>query len=148
MVQATPFDDVVQVFGGPALLGAGPLRSYFDFDRVIHEGLPVSAFRYAVESLGQPEKTVVEGIGMSRTTLARRKQAGRLGFVDSERAVRLGSVIALGKVVLGSTRAVGRWLLNANGALGGEIPIRLLQTDVGARHVEAVLGRALLGGFS
>ncbi len=145
-VQHAAFDHVLSVFGGPALLGAGRLRSYFDFDRVIHDGLPVSAFRYAVDSLGQPEKTVVEGIGISRTTLGRRKQSGRLGFVDSERAVRLGSVIALGKVVLGSTRAVGRWLLKANGALGGEFPLRLLQTDVGARQVEAVLGRALLGG--
>jgi len=148
MVQLATFDDVLEVFGGRVLLGADPLRSYFDFDRVIHDGLPVSAFRYAVESLGQPEKIVVEAIGISRMMLGRRKQAGRLGFVDSERAVRLGSVIALGKVVLGSARAVGRWLLKANGALGGEIPLRLLQTDVGAREVEAVLGRALLGGFS
>ncbi len=148
MVQAPGFDDVLEAFGGRALLGGGALRSYFDFVRVIHDGLPVSAFRYAVESLGQPEKTVVEGIGISRTTLGRRKQTGRLGVVDSERAIRLGSVIALGKVALGSTRAVGRWLLKANGALGGEIPLRLLQTDVGARQVEAVLGRALLGGFS
>ena len=147
MVQPA-FDDVLKVFGGRALLGPGALRSHFDFDRVIHDGLPVSAFRHAVDSLEHPEKTVVEGIGISRTTLGRRKQAGRLGFVDSERAVRLGSVIALGKVALGSTRAVGRWLLKANGALGGEIPLRLLQTDVGARQVEAMLGRALLGGFS
>src|ERR1700681_4886005 len=142
------FDDILQVFGGRALLGVGSLRSHFYFDCVIHDGLPVAAFRYAVDSLGQPERTVVDGIGISRTTLGRRKHAGRLGVVDSERAVRLGSVIALGKVVLGSTRAVGRWLLKANGALGGEIPLRLLQTDVGARQVEAVLGRVLLGGFS
>ena len=148
MVQPEAFNGVLEAFGGRDLLGARALRSYFDFDRVIHDGLPVAAFRYAVDSLGQPEKTVVEGIGISRTTLGRRKQAGRLGFVDSERAVRLGSVIALGKVALGSTHAVGRWLLKANSALGGAIPLRLLQTDVGARQVEAVLGRALLGGFS
>ncbi|MEA2785882.1 MAG: hypothetical protein QOF71_1986 [Candidatus Eremiobacteraeota bacterium] len=148
MIQPATFDDVLQAFGGRALLGAGALRSYFDFDRLIHDGLPVSAFRYAVDSLGQPENIVVAGIGISRRTLGRRKHAGRLGFVDSERAVRLGSVIALGNVALGSTRAVGRWLLKANSALGGDIPLRLLQTDVGAREVEAVLGRALLGGFS
>jgi len=101
-----------------------------------------------VESLGQPEKTIVEGIGISRTTLSRRKQSGRLGFVDSERAVRLGTIIALGKAALGSTAAAGRWLLKPNAALGGVVPIGLLQTDVGARQVEAVLGRALLGGYS
>lgn len=148
MVHHAQFHAIVDAFGGAASLGGGSLRSALDFDRVIHDGMPVLAFRHVVESLGQPEKTVVEGIGISRTTLARRKQAGRLGFVDSERALRLGSVIALGKVVLGSPGAVGRWLLKANAALGGQIPLRLLQTDVGAREVEAVLGRALLGGFS
>lgn len=148
MIQHVGFDEVLEVFGGRVLLGPGRLRSYFDFDRVIHDGLPVSAFRHAVDSLGQPENAVVEGLGISRTSLGRRKQVRRLGFVDSERAVRLGSVIALGKVALGSTGAVGRWMLKANGALGGEIPLRLLQADVGARQVESVLGRALLGGFS
>lgn len=148
MVQRTALDELVSVFGGRPQLGGGALRSYIDFDRLIHDGLPVSAFRHAVESLGQPERAVVEGIGISRTTLGRRKQAGRLGFVDSERAVRLGSIVALGKVALGSTQAVGGWLLKPNSALGGAIPIALLQTDVGAREVEALLGRALFGGFS
>lgn len=148
MAQRVSFDDIVAVFGGQERLGRGALRSYFDFDRLIRDGLPVSAFRHAVESLDQPERMVVEGIGISRNVLGRRKAAGRLGFVDSERAVRLGSIIALGRVVLGSTRVAGRWLFKANAALAGEIPLRLLQTDVGTRHVEAVLGRALLGGFS
>lgn len=148
MVQRAELDDVVSVFGGSRELGPGVFRSYLDLDRLIHDGLPVSAFRHAIESIEQPEKTVVEGIGISRTTLGRRKQSGRLGFFDSERAVRLGSVIALGKVALGSARAAGQWLLKPNSALGGAVPLKLLQTDVGARQVEAVLGRALLGGFS
>jgi putative toxin-antitoxin system antitoxin component (TIGR02293 family) len=148
MAQRAELDDVVSVFGGRRKLGPGIFRSYRDLDRLIHEGLPVSAFRYVIESLEQPEKMVLEVIGISRTSLGRRKRSGRLGFVDSERAVRLGAVIALGKVALGSTCAAGQWLLKRNGVLGGMVPLKLLQTDVGARQVEAVLGRALLGGFS
>jgi putative toxin-antitoxin system antitoxin component (TIGR02293 family) len=148
MVQRSTLDEVAEVFGGRDSLSPGPLTSFYDFDRVIHEGMPVPAFRHAVDSLGQPEKTIVEGIGISRSTLGRRKRSGRLGQVNSERAVRLGAVIALGKVALGSAVATGRWLLKPNAALGGVVPIGLLQTDVGARQVEAVLGRALLGGYS
>jgi putative toxin-antitoxin system antitoxin component (TIGR02293 family) len=148
MVQQTVFDTMVKLFGGPKNLGAGSLRSYFDFDRVIHEGLPLSALLRAIESLKQPEQTILDGMGMSHATLSPRKRTGRLGFVDSERAVRLGAVIALASIALGSNRAVGRWLLARNSALGGELPIRLLKTDVGARQVEEVLGRALLGSFS
>jgi putative toxin-antitoxin system antitoxin component (TIGR02293 family) len=142
MVRRTSFADLISVFGGRRRLGAGALRSYLDFDRLIHDGLPVRALRYVLDSLGQPEEKIVEGIGLSRTTLSRRKQAGRLGFVASERAVRLGIIVVLGKAALGSTRAVGCWLLEPNDVLGGAIPIALLQTGVGARQVEAALGRS------
>lgn len=67
--------------------------------------------------------------------------------MESEHAILLASVIALGKVALGSTRGTRRWLQTPNVALD-EIPFRSLQADVGARQVEAVLGRALLCGFS
>jgi len=148
MVHRAALDDVVEVFGGRDELGGTGLRSYLDVDRLVHDGVPVSAFRRVLESLELPERTVAEGIGISRTTLGRRKQTGRLGFADSERALRLGSVVALAKIALGSARAAGRWLLKPNAALAGAVPITLLQTDFGARQVEAVLGRALLGGFS
>ena len=148
MVQRDSVERIVEALGGPASVGPGPVASFLDLNRLIHDGLPIEAFQHVLRSLGQPEKTIVEGIGISRSTLSRRKQAGRLGIVDSERAVRLGSVTALGMAALGSAAAAGRWLLKPNAALGGAVPIGLLQTDVGARQVEAVLGRALFGGYS
>src|SRR5579883_1088360 len=125
MVHRSALDGVVDVFGGAKELGDAGLRSYLDVDRLIHDGVPVSAFRRVIESLELPERTVVEGIGISRTTLSRRKQTGRLGFADSERALRLGSVTALGKIALGSARAAGRWLLKPNAALAGAVPLTL-----------------------
>jgi putative toxin-antitoxin system antitoxin component (TIGR02293 family) len=140
--------DVVGVLGGPEALEAGRIRSFFDFDRVIREGIPVRAFRHAVAELGGSESAVATAIGIPRTTLHRRKATGRLGFAESERVVRLGVIAALGKQVFGSTAAAGRWLGRPNRALGGRIPLELLRTDVGGRQVEAVLGRALFGGYS
>jgi putative toxin-antitoxin system antitoxin component (TIGR02293 family) len=43
--------------------------------------------------------------------------------------------------VLGSEEKASRWLMTPNRALGGEPPIALLETDLGARQVEDVLGR-------
>ena len=142
------FEDVVDVLGGAKALGDKELHSFFDFDRVIHAGVPIRAFQHVVDLIGASETTIATAIGIARTTLGRRKAAGRLGFEESERVVRLGVIVALGKRVLGSTLAAGRWLAKPNRALGGRIPLELLQTDVGARQVEAVLGRALLGGYS
>ena len=149
MVQRVILDDTVEVLGGPAVFGHA-VRSNRDLDLCIREGLPVSALRYTIEALGESESAIVSGIGMSRSTLTRRKRngTGRLGLTESERTVRLGRIAAMGRVVLGSTAAAGRWLLKPNKALGGAVPLSLLQTDVGAREVEAVLGRALHGGYS
>ena len=61
-----------------------------------------------LESLGEPEKAIVEGIGIPRTTLGRQKIAGRLGSAESERAVRLALLMALGKTALGSVQSHGK----------------------------------------
>ncbi len=142
------FEDVVDVLGGAKALEDGELHSFFDFDRVIHAGVPIGAFQHAVDLIGGSEATIATAIGIARTTLNRRKVSGRFVSEESERVVRLGLIVALGKQALGSTRAAGRWLVKPNRALGGRVPLELLQTDVGARQVEAVLGRALLGGYS
>lgn len=141
-------EDIVDVLGGAEALEDAELHSFFDFDRVIHAGVPIRAFRHAVAAIGAPETTIAAAMGIPRTTLGRRKAAGRLGFEESERVVRLSLIAALGKQALGSTLATGRWLVKPNRALGGRIPLELLQTDVGARQGEAVLGRALFGAFS
>ena len=41
-----------------------------------------------------------------------------------------------------------RWLHTANRALGGQMPLQLLDTDLGSRQVEEILGRIEYGVFS
>ena len=43
--------------------------------------------------------------------------------------------------MLGTEEKAAMWLSRPNRALNGELPIRLLDTDVGARQVEDLLGR-------
>jgi putative toxin-antitoxin system antitoxin component (TIGR02293 family) len=50
--------------------------------------------------------------------------------------------------VLGSTDKAARWLHTENRALGGQTPLALLDTDLGTRQVEEVLGRIEHGVFS
>ena len=68
--------------------------------------------------------------------------------LSHEMMLRLCRIAALANEALGSIDAVGVWLQEPNHALGGVEPIVLLQTDAGKREVEAVLSRALYGGFS
>ena len=50
--------------------------------------------------------------------------------------------------VLGSREEASRWLHAPNPALGGQTPLELLDTDLGSRQVEDVLGRIEHGVYS
>jgi len=59
----------------------------------------------------------------------------------SDRRDRLARVAGQAVLVFGTEEKATAWLQWPNRALNGELPIRLLDTDVGARQVEDILGR-------
>ena len=148
MDESFAFDLAVWFLGGEGLLGTCSIRRPGNFDRLIRVGLPVAALEHLATALQLPADAMVLVLGNSRRTVRRRGTTARLTQVESERAIRLARIAATGCVALGSPAAVGQWLQKPNCALGGEIPISLLHTDVGARDVQGVLTRALLGGYS
>jgi putative toxin-antitoxin system antitoxin component (TIGR02293 family) len=50
--------------------------------------------------------------------------------------------------MLGDKPTAVQWLLTPNRALGGERPLDRLDTDIGAREVEDILGRIAYGVYS
>ena len=67
---------------------------------------------------------------------------------ESDRLYRLARIVALAKHYLGNEEAAHRWLKRPNRALGGRTPLALIDTELGARAVENVLGRIAYGGVS
>ena len=65
----------------------------------------------------------------------------RLDAHESDRLYRVARVAAHAFDVFGTEDNAATWLRRPNRALGGEAPIHLLDTDVGARQVEDTLGR-------
>ena len=55
---------------------------------------------------------------------------------------------ALARHSLGGPERGLRWLKRSNRALGGIAPIGVIDTELGARQVENVLGRIAYGGIS
>ena len=85
-------------------------------------------------------------VGIPLRTLARRPE--RFKPDDSARLLRVGSVLKKALDVLEDPEAVRRWMTQPKRALGGITPLRGCDTDVGAREVEALLGRIEHGVFS
>ena len=84
-----------------------------------------------------------------RRTLAHRKaRRQRLTADESDRLTRVVRAVGRAAEALGSDERAGRWLRQPNRALDGHAPLDLLDSDVGARTVERVLGRVEHGVFS
>jgi putative toxin-antitoxin system antitoxin component (TIGR02293 family) len=93
-------------------------------------------------------KELADALDLSPRSLQRRRRSGRLARFESDRLYRLARIVALAQQSLGDRQSAARWLKRSNRALGGAAPISAMDTELGARQVENVLGRIAYGGIS
>jgi putative toxin-antitoxin system antitoxin component (TIGR02293 family) len=101
-----------------------------------------------MERFGLNREEISSALDLPPRTLARRKQERRLRRDESDRLFRLVRIASQASEVLGGEGKAGRWLHTPNRALGGKPPLELLDTDLGSRQVEEVLGRIEHGVYS
>jgi putative toxin-antitoxin system antitoxin component (TIGR02293 family) len=95
-------------------------------------------------------------IGSLSNSVSRRGAGGaqanaspeRLTPEQSDVVIRTAQTLAKAIDVLGDREKAAHWLTTPNRALGGEIPISLLDTSTGAHEVEIVLDRIEYGVYS
>jgi putative toxin-antitoxin system antitoxin component (TIGR02293 family) len=114
----------------------------------VRVGLPLSEFHVMQEMLGVTEERLGGLLGMSRATLHRRKKGGTLEPAESDRLVRFARLASLASQTLGGIVAARSWLSAPAFAFHGECPLDYADTEMGAREVEALLGRLEHGVFS
>jgi len=83
-----------------------------------------------------------------RTLERRIKAKEALRTEEADGIARLVRVVRHARDVFENDETANRWLRLPNPALGGEIPMRMAATDVGAREVETILARIEHGIFS
>lgn len=135
---------ITELMAGIKVLGGRIARSV----RGIRIGVPYKALESAREAVGLSREEVCTTLGIPPRTLAWRKRASRLTAQESDRMYRLAHVLAKAVTVLRGSEKAARWLRKPNRALGDASPLSRLDTEVGTRQVEAVLGRLEHGVFS
>src|SRR5271165_3085224 len=138
---------VVQELGGEQAIGR-PLSSDYDMREAIREGFPLEVLQELMRASGLTLKELAGALDLSPRSLQRRRRGGRLARYESDRLYRLARIVALAQQSLGNRQSAARWLKRANRALGGAAPISAMDTELGARQVENVLGRIAYGGIS
>ncbi len=112
----------------------------------LRQGVPREAFERIRSDLGVSTEELAEILGIPTRTLARRTE--RFKPDESERLLRVGSVVQKALDVLEEKESARRWMTQPKRALGGLTPLRCCDTEMGAREVEALLGRIEHGVFS
>lgn len=115
---------------------------------VVKAGLATRVFVDLAHRLGVAEATLAEVVGMSVSTLQRRKRAGELTPAEGEHVLRVAALLERGRQVFGAEAEAADWLRHENLALGGTTPLRMADTELGAREVEDLLGRLEHGVYS
>lgn len=135
---AVPASEIARVLGGERTLQRR-IRTIADLRRAVEAGLPVESLYLAVRRVvGEgPEATELRYTVVPKTTLRRRRRL--LSTEESERLERLARVVALAEQVWEDPALAREFLVSPQPQLGGERPVDLARSDLGARQVEELL---------
>lgn len=128
------------VLGGARALGRVP-RSESELHARIREGLPFAALGAVMEHFEIPQESACRILNLSRRNFPRRRKSNRLAADESDRLCRLARVLAHAQRIFEDQAETAAWLRRPNPALRGETPLACLDTDIGVRQVEEILGR-------
>ncbi|MBV6659688.1 MbcA/ParS/Xre antitoxin family protein [Pseudomonas yamanorum] len=113
----------------------------------IKNGFPAHLFQAMRRTFDLQEHALNVLLNASMTTLERRVRERRsLGTAVSERLDRIATVSHLAERVFEDRDAAVQWLTRANKALGGNAPILLCETEIGAKQIRRALGALDSGG--
>jgi putative toxin-antitoxin system antitoxin component (TIGR02293 family) len=108
----------------------------------LQKGLRFQAWERLQRNTGLPTNDLADAVVITIRTLHRRKEQGRLEPEESDRLLRFSRIFGKAlELFEGNAEAARGWLSTPQRGLGGERPIALARTDLGAREVEALVER-------
>jgi putative toxin-antitoxin system antitoxin component (TIGR02293 family) len=114
----------------------------------IKTGLPISTFERLKDKLGVSERLLMAAVDISKRTLRRRKNDGRLSSAESEKVVRIGKIFDKAAQVFGNDESLAaKWFREPARGLAGKTPLEMVETEIGAQEVYALLVRIEHGVF-
>jgi putative toxin-antitoxin system antitoxin component (TIGR02293 family) len=106
----------------------------------VRKGLPLAELDRTAELLGIDRTQLAGILDTSLRTLQRKAEVdARLGPAASDRLARIKRIHELATHVLGESDKASRWLTTASRGLGGEVPLQMLDTDIGTQRVQQEL---------
>ncbi len=131
---------LVEILGGRRVLKRR-IRNLDELRGAVKSGLPYASLESVIDRLGLDREEASAALNLPQRTIARRKKEQRLQADESDRLLRLARISAVAAATLGSEEAAAQWLRRPNRALGNRVPLDLIDSDLGTRQIEEILGR-------
>jgi putative toxin-antitoxin system antitoxin component (TIGR02293 family) len=139
---------LLDALGGKGTIAREPTTPY-EWVSQVEAGLPAASAIAFKDALKLTNEELGALLGLSTRTLVRWQPGkARLDAVSGDRLLRSARLFSIAVDVLEDPEAAARWLKSPQRALAGAIPLALARTDVGARAVEALLGRMEHGVYT
>jgi putative toxin-antitoxin system antitoxin component (TIGR02293 family) len=117
--------------------------------RLVQAGFPFSRLARFQKLTALPWERVARFVAIPQRTLIRRQSQGKLQPDESDRVWRASAIFDMTLDLFeGDVTAARNWLLAPQAGLGGEVPLEIASTDIGAREVENLIGRLENGVFA
>lgn len=124
---------------------SAPYVSAFSLEQV-RRGLPVRALDHLAQLLRVDRAELARVLGVSLRTLQRKAgENERLSPAASDRLARVRRILDLAADALGEQAKAAHWLTSRSMALGGEVPLQMLDTDMGTQRVQQELHQIEFG---
>lgn len=112
----------------------------------VRAGLPMSALDDLATELRVERGMLADILGVSMRTVQRKAEIDdRLGPAASDRLARVRRIQDLATHVFGEREKASTWLTSPSRALNKEIPLQLLDTDIGTQRVQQELRQIEFG---
>lgn len=142
------FTAVRKLLGGSKVITVLP-KDELDFIPFIRKGFPRQVFTALREKMHLSDEKLFSALGIAKRTGQRRiRQGERLKPLESELLLRLARIVVAATETFGDEDQAREWLLQKNLALGGAVPIDLLDTGIGFQNVRDLLTRIDYGVYS
>jgi len=136
-----------KLLGGRHFLTRKPKTS-LEFYVAVRKGIPKRSIDFLAQVMNIPMTKMAILLNLSYKTLTRKNKVDLLDSPISSHAYEIADTIAKGLGVFEEKERFNRWLNKENRALNGAKPYDLLDTSMGIKLVNQILGRIEEGVYS
>ncbi len=120
----------------------------FEKMHVVREGVTKKDLEILKTKAKMDYTLLAKALSVTRATLINKKRGERFNSSLSERILGLADLYSYGFEVFEDEKAFIQWMQKPNKALGGEIPLDVIDNQFGREEVKNVLGRIAYGVYS